>query len=258
MVQAFDPLSFAASLIAAHKSKAPFAPPSDAARPSTTSDAYAVQAIVLDALGPAGGFKTGRQAPDACQVMAPIPVPRIRPSPAVFKADELHLVGVELEIAFRFDKPSPDPKDPDFESNLRSAVSVMPAIEVVDTRLTDAGAGHALSKLADNQSNAGLVIGTAVPLAAIADGTEFEVDFRTSSQTLGSGPAKVPGGSAFAVLAGFVQMVGSHCGGVQQGHVVTTGALTGLHWIEKGTTVTGHISGLGEVSVRITEDDQTA
>lgn len=257
MGQAFDPLSFAASLIAAHKSKAPFLPSDDAVRPSTTSEAYAVQAIVLDALGPTGGFKTGRQAPDATQVMAPIPLPKVRPSPAVFEADELHLVGVELEIAFRFDKPSPDPKDPDFETNLRSAVSVMPAIEVVDTRLTEAAAEHALSKLADNQSNAGLVIGKAMPLSAIGDGTDFEVDFRTSSETLGTGSAKVPGGSAFAVLAGFVQMVGSHCGGVQQGQVVTTGALTGLHWIAKGTTVTGQISGLGDVSVRITSDSKT-
>lgn len=249
MTNSFDPHRFAAQLLEARKSRIPVAPGKDGAPPQSVADAYAVQAAVMAKLGDTGGFKTGRKSPAGPQIMAPVPASGIRATPAVFTADEMRLVGVEIEIAFRLDADPPEPGSDDFKTRLRDVVSVLPVIEVVDCRLDDPQTVDAHSKLADNQFNAGLVLGPAQPIGPDMTFAEAEVDFRAGDDLLGSGWRDVPGGDAFDIFADFVQMVGDHCGGLQRGQVVTTGALTGMHFIDRDTEVVGRIGGLGEIKV---------
>jgi 2-keto-4-pentenoate hydratase len=247
---AFDPQRFAAQLLAARATCEPCAPDEEVAKPRSRADAYAIQAVVNGSIGPAGGFKTGRKASTETPIMAPIPRECVRPSPAEFDAREMRLVGVELEIAFRLESAPPDPEDPDFDDRLRAAVSVLPSIEVVDSRLTETAGADPITKLADNQFAHGLVVGKPVPLPVGQPLIGAEITLRTNGALLGSGHMDVPGGDAFATLAAFVRMVGDHCGGLRRGHVVTTGALCGLHFVDKDAEVDGTIAGLGAVSVR--------
>ena len=53
------------------------------------------------------------------------------------------------------------------------------------------------------------------------------------------------------MLKGFLEVVGDHCGGLKPGMYVTTGALSGLFWMEKNISVEGSIAGLGEVRVTV-------
>ena len=115
----------------------------------------------MQELGPVGAFKTSK-LPDGTQIVAPIPASVVRPSGATFAADELLQVGIELEIAFRIERGLPSPDAEDFEDKLRSCVVALPVIEVVDTRLAFLETCHPMMKLADNQSNGGLVIGQPV------------------------------------------------------------------------------------------------
>jgi 2-keto-4-pentenoate hydratase len=46
-------------------------------------------------------------------------------------------------------------------------------------------------------------------------------------------------------------MIGEHCGGLQPGQIVITGSLHPLTYVLPGTSVVGHIEGLGDVSVQI-------
>ncbi|HUS95912.1 MAG TPA: fumarylacetoacetate hydrolase family protein [Hyphomicrobiaceae bacterium] len=250
MAQNYDPRVFSSRLLEARNRKLGFTPVATDLPPSTPDEAYAVQAEVMAQLGPAGAFKTGRTSPDGPQVMAPIDAYGVRLSPAVFTADEMRLVGIELEIAFRIDGPIPDPDAAGFRQALWRAVSVLPVLEVVDSRLADHKTPDAFAKLADNQFNTGLVLGGAVALTEEIELMSPAVDFHATSGVLGRGRAAVPGGNAFDTFADFVCMVGGHCGGLRAGQVVTTGALTGLHWIAKGETVRGTIEGLGSVEVR--------
>lgn len=226
-------------------------PASDVEAPhADTGWAYAVQAAVVDELGPVGAFKTGRRAADEVPIMAPIMAAAVRQSPAVFNREELVRIGIELEVAFRIDSVLPNPNDPDFENRVRESVSAVPAIEVVDSRLADYDAVDPLWKLADNQINAGLVHGE-----PLADWHDLDLSHVTARLVFGGdtafdGPAKVPGGDAFSTLCAFVRLVGAHCGGLHPGQFVTTGSATGLLFIEPGRTVTGRIEGLGGVEVR--------
>lgn len=209
--------------------------------------AYAVQEAVTRELGAVGAFKTGRKTADEIPIMAPILAAGVRASPATFTRAELDLVGVELEVAFRIDAVLPNLDDPDFETRMRERVSVLPAIEVVDSRIADHDTADPLWKLADNQINAGLVHGEPLADWQALDLAHVAARLEAGRDILFEGPAMVPGGDAFATLCAFVRLVGAHCGGLHPGQFVTTGSVMGLIFIEPGQRVHGTIEGLGSV-----------
>ncbi len=221
--------------------------------PADLAEALAVQAETVALLGPCfggvGGWKTGRTDRDADPIMAPVLAARLRRSPARFSRAEALLRGVELEIAFRLEDEPPPPDAPDFEATLRRIVSVSPAIEVVDARVRVGAEAQPLLKLADLQTNAGLVTGPArrdwadLPLDAMS------LRWEIAGDVAAEGRAPTPGGDAFATFCAFARLVGGHCGGLRAGQVVTTGSLTGLLWAPPGATARGEIAGLGAVSV---------
>ena len=252
MPDTFEPYRFAKLLIEAHKTLTPLTNEQIAGGPVILDDVDIIHAEVMRAIGPVGGFKTAYPEGRAPQIMAPIPARHVRPSPAIFTANEMRLYGIEIEIAFRIDSPVPDDDEPNFDQRLRDAVSVVPVIEMVDSRIADRDGASALTKLADNQSNFGLVFGT-----PIKDWQHLDLTAPTVSLTVNgvqTGPTKglVPGGhSAFDVLKGMVPNAYDYCGGLKVGHYVTCGALSGLHFTEAGAEIVGSIAGIGDVSVTI-------
>jgi 2-keto-4-pentenoate hydratase len=211
--------------------------------------AYRIQDAVAGALGPVGAFKTGRTSADETPIMAPIPADRVRRGPALFSRSELDLVGIELEVAFRVDRALPDPSDVDFAERARGCVSPLTVIEVVDTRLADCESADPLWKLADNQINAGVVHGEPVGDWRGMDLSRVAARLEVAGETVFDGISAVPGGDAFDIFCAFARLVGDHCGGLQPGHLVTTGSVTGLRFIEFGQSVHGQIEGLGAVRV---------
>ena len=232
---------------------APFQPEHGEPSPSTEHEAYQVQACVALRLGEAGGigaWKTGRKSPADAPIMAPIFASAVRPSPAVFRRGELRLIGIELEVAFRVDKPLPPVDSMEFQSGAAECVSPLVAIEVVDSRIADYDAAGPLWKLADNQINGGLVVGEPKARRSGFNISSFEARLAFDGNPRFSGRADAPGGPPFETFCAFARGLGAHCGGLQVGQFVTTGSLTGLLFVEPGTRVTGEIAGLGEVDVR--------
>ncbi|WP_341705678.1 hypothetical protein, partial [Ferrovibrio sp.] len=183
-------------------------------------------------------------------IFAPIPAAAIRPSPALWPAAGSRLRGAELEIAFRIDAPLPPADAADFLPRLAAAVTPLPAFEILDSRLQDPRNAAPLRVLADSQMNAGLVCGAA------SDGRWQPADFdrpdvflKAGDSVLCAGPASLPGGTPFALLAELVCRCGDHCGGLQPGQIVTTGSFTGMHFFAAGATVSGRIAGLTPLSV---------
>ena len=255
MSETFDAQTLAAGLVAAHRGGALLGGaaigPEPQKLPQNFTDAFAVQRLVMAEIGPVGGYKTSNTAPGEQVVLAPIPAANIRPSPARYTGDEMRRVGIELEIAFRIDGPLPALGAPNFEDALRAVVSAVPVIEMVDTRLADLEGAPALLKMADNQSGFGLVVGEAIRDWSAIDIAAPEITFTVDGRQVGTTAGQVPGGTAFEALVGLVGAIGDHCGGLQPGQYVTTGSLSGLHWIEKGVEVRGTIAGLGGVSVHV-------
>jgi 2-keto-4-pentenoate hydratase len=252
MTDTFDAEPLANLFVAAHRDHQPVPADRIAAEPKSVEEAYAVQARVMGQIGPAGGFKTGRPDIRLPSIMAPIPACNIRLSPARFEADEMRLVGVEIEIAFRIDSALPEAGLVDYEERLRQAVSVVPVIEMVDTRVAEHGNAGDMLKLSDNQFGFGLVVGKPIKqfrdLNLINPGIVFTVDGKQTGPTAGQIPGER---DAFEVLKDFLEVVGDHCGGIAPGHYVTTGALSGLHWATHGCEVAGTVEGLGDVLVTV-------
>src|SRR3546814_4924054 len=55
-----------------------------------------------------------------------------------------------------------------------------------------------------------------------------------SGAVLIDGPATMPGGNPFDLLAELVRSCGNHCGGLQRGQIVTTGSFTGMRFFAAG------------------------
>jgi 2-keto-4-pentenoate hydratase len=211
-------------------------------------EAYQVQALLAEESGPIAGFKVARK-PGQPNIMAPIYARNTQMSPARFQVPSSQMIGIELEIGFRVLSPLPAPDVPNYLNKLRACVAMVPAIEIVLTRLSDADACSAQLRLADNQMNGGLVVGQELHEWQSLNQPEIDVCLRFGDKVVLDGPTKIPAGDAFESFRVLSQMVGDHCGGLKPGHVVITGSLNGLPYIEPGALVSGEIKGLGEITI---------
>ncbi len=238
-------------LIAAHRSGIRFqpAPP----LPTTEAEAYGVQARVAHALGPVAGFKTGLK-PGGPSFMAPIRAEFcLSPGARVNMDDRM---GIELEVGWKIIAPLPAPHSAGFDAALARAVLPVPVIELVNTRLDGPQATDPLVKLADFQINHGLIIGQPLDRWDGSDFTEVTARCHAGPREILNGAATVPGGSALATLAGLIEVIGDHCGGLQVGQVVITGSLHPLVYLDTPCDVTAGIEGLGDVSLTLVRNSE--
>ncbi|AXI43991.1 2-keto-4-pentenoate hydratase [Sulfitobacter sp. SK011] len=213
----------------------------------TPSQAYEVQSLVAAELGPVGGFKFAQRSGQPA-IMAPIQRADILVSGAKFPASGSP-VGIELEVGFRLNAALPSIDAPDFKELLRACVSPVAVIETVQTRLADLDTVPAVLKLADHQTNGGLIVGDP---AKVWDGSPFgtvDAYLTFDDEVVLDGRTNLPFGPAFDCLVALARMVGDHCGGLNAGHIVITGSLNGLPWLPPGTRVRGSIEGIGSVAV---------
>lgn len=239
-----------ASLLAARRGGS-LAMADKADEPASIDDAHDIQAAVAAGLHmPIGGWKVGRWDAGAQLFYAPVRADLIRSTPDTRQPGETRLRGLELEIAFRIDGPLPAKDAPDFLDRLAASVTPMPAFEVVDSRLADPQAAGALWRLADFQMNAGLILGE--PLAKGGwkpeDFARPTVRLSLDGKDVANGPATLNTRTPFIMLADLVRDC-RHCGGVQPGHVVTTGSFTGLNFFPAGSTLTGLIEGMAPLTM---------
>ena len=224
--------------------------PAAAGEGLTRDRVLAVQAEVAAELGPVGGFKVARPS-GAPIIIAPIMARDIHQSPATISLSVGEEVGVELEYGFRLIAPLPNPAEADFETRLHHAVELLPVFELVQSRLADPKGAGAVLKMLDNQLNGAVVLGAPCVDWHAIDVTRAEAHLSLGNETLLDGPASVPGGDAFATLCALARALGEHCGGLQPGHVVITGSLNGLPWVQAPITAQGEIAGLGDVSMTL-------
>lgn len=212
-----------------------------------------VQSQVARQLGPVGAFKVACPR-DAPVVMAPIFKRDIHTAPVRLHVPAGEAVGVELEYAFRLIASLPDPAMADFEQRLRSAVELLPVLEVVQSRLADPERADASVKMLDNQLNGGLVLGPPCRDWQHIDTTRAIGRLRLGDEVVLDGAAVVPGGGAFANLCALIRALGAHCGGLQIGQVVITGSLNGLPWRVPPFDADAQLDGLGRIDLALESD----
>lgn len=219
--------------------------------PADAAAAYAVQEATLAQLGRATAWKVGAKTARDEPTCAPLPASGVLASGASLAGPEWQLRAIELEVAVRLGRDLPASDASDLARVSAALDAMLPAIEVVETRLADRQQGAPLLPLADLQSHGALVLGTPVPwrpdaldLRTLAARVTF--DGAVAADTRGGHPT----GELLPLLAWLAVHAAARGRPLRAGDIVTTGSCTGMQSAPAGAAVHGDIAGLGTVSLR--------
>jgi 2-keto-4-pentenoate hydratase len=241
----------------AHRTRAPFQNLPEAIAPGTAAEAYAAQAALCELWGPRLGPVAGLKIATTTKVMQQLMgighpcmgiifAARIYASPAtIAKADYVNL-RIECELGVRLGRDLPNAAAPYTRESVRPAVSeVMAAFELIEDRGAEYKSTRALSLIADNAWNGGIVIGRPMPLPAGLDLNGIAGALRSNGKEIATGKTDDPLG-ALAWLA--TQAV--ECGRpMMAGMVVITGSVIPTVDIAVGERLDFALDGIGATSL---------
>ncbi len=221
----------------------------EACRPATVADAHAIQHATIEGLGERiGGWKVALQKSGEV-LRGAIFVSRILESPASVPASRMPLLGVEAEIAFRFDRDLP-PRDREYtKEEVSDAVTALVAIEIVDSRFRNYKDTPLMHRAADCVSNGGLVRGTVQPSWRERDLSKLEACLKFDGQEI---VRRVGGHPQVDPLLPAIALVNDlrRGGGVRAGQIATTGTYTGLNFAKPGQRVDVVFEQFGSAAVQ--------
>ena len=211
------------------------------------ADAYAVQDLVIQSLGPIGGWKVGAKGIDREPTCAPLPAAGILASPASLPDGPWRARGIETELAVRFDADLPEREVPYTQDEVLAAIgALLPTIEIVETRLIEFPSAPPTSMLADLGAHGALVTGAPIALrpellqTSILRAQQW-FDEQLVATSVGGNPAQD--------LVRVLVWLANHCAGrglgLRAGQVVTTGSCTGMLFAVAAARVRGTVDELG-------------
>ena len=246
----FDAAAVARRLVAARKGAA-LVPHADALPPDRGA-ALQVQDHTLAALGAIGGWKVGAKDAQSEPGCSPLPASGVFPSGAKLIGAPWRLRGIEVEVGVRLgrDLVASDAA-PGREAIQAAIASIVPIIEVVETRLADWRESDPLAQLGDLQNHGALIVGadSSMPFA--------DVDLRTVQAYLafdGQPVASTVGANPAADIWRLLGWLALHCTQrgqpLRAGQVITTGSCTGVLFADEGTRVQAQLAGIGTVELQ--------
>ncbi|MFC6671626.1 2-keto-4-pentenoate hydratase [Marinobacterium aestuariivivens] len=221
--------------------------------PQSFEDCYAIQDRVAatQSNGRIRAWKTGAPNPQTTPYGAPIFEQVVLQSPASIPAEQLHMIGIEVELCYRLDRDLPARERAYSSDEVAGAIEeVQVVVEVVDTRLRQWQDCAELWKLADNQINGALVLGSGTSNWRDLDPAQL------TGQLLVNGALQVEGtgchsvGDPFTLVDWLANHLTGRNGGLQRGDLVTTGTWTGMVFVQPGDEVIGRFPGVGEARIR--------
>ena len=240
----------------AHRTRARYQNLPDAIGPKTVADAYAVQEALCGLwqarLGPVAGRKIATTTKVMQQLMdidhpcmGAIFASRIHRSPAkIGKADFIN-VRMECELAVRLGRDMDKRAVAYTREDARAAVSeVMAAFELIEDRHADYKASRALSLIADNAWNGGIVIGPAKAAPASLDLDGIPGVLKRNGKEEARGKTDDPMGA----LAWVVNLAAERGTPMKAGMVVITGSVVTTVDIGAGERLDFALEGVGEAS----------
>ena len=219
------------------------------ARPQNATEAYSIQLALIEGIGDSlAGWKVAI-SPEHGLMMGILVHSRVFESGGQVPSKPFSQLGVEAEIAFRFDVSMP-PRNLAYQrADVAASVTALPAIEIVDTRFTTYDGTPVIERAADFMSNGGLVTGR-----ARGDWRSFDLENLEASVAIdGVEIVRRVGGHAsrnplIPTIALVNQLRLSE--GVPAGTMVTTGTYTGLEYARKESAVRASFEGFGDANFR--------
>lgn len=250
MSSGFDVEAAARRLVAARKGGGAVA--SAAVAPPDSAAGYAVQDAIIDAVGPARGWKVGAKGPELEPGCAPLPASGLFASGARLIGPPWTMRGIEVEVAVRFARDF-IPSSPGIDRpQLQDAIAcVLPAIEVVETRLADWRESDPLAQLADLQNHGALIVGEPSTLApADLDLRDVEAYLAFDGQPVASCRAANPAGDVWRLLSWLAWQAAQRGRPLRAGDVVTTGSCSGMLFAGEGMHVLADLKGIGRIELQ--------
>jgi 2-keto-4-pentenoate hydratase len=259
MTTPFDPRAAARYVFDAHQARSPYRnlPPDIA--PRTIAEAYAAQAALARLLesskGPVAGLKIGTTTRVMQELMG-IDHPcgglifkrTIHASPASIRRADHYNLMIECELALRLGHDLEPSSAPFTAASVKPAISaVMPAFELIEDRNADYKSTSALSVIADNSWNAGIVLGSGVPF----DQNRSLVGIRGALDSTGRERREGMTEDALATLAWIANLASGLEMPLTAGMVVMTGSVIPTLPIAVGDRFVFSLDGLGSTELTI-------
>jgi 2-keto-4-pentenoate hydratase len=222
------------------------------------SAAYAVQSLTIDGRVGSGatvaGRKVGLTSP-AVQSQLGVDQPDFgvllddmgRADGGVVSMDGLLQPRIEAEVAFVLGADLD--QDALTDDQVRASVTaVLPALEIVDSRIADWDITFA-DTVADNGSSALYVLGDRGSTLDDVEPVEVEMSMTRNGEVVSTGDGRACLGDPLAALAWLARTARDLGDPLRAGQVVLSGALGPMVPVAPGDTFQAAISGLGTVSV---------
>jgi 2-keto-4-pentenoate hydratase len=213
-------------------------------RPRNADEAYAIQLAAAAELGDAAaGWKVAASG-EYELLFAVLLRSLVFANGAAISTRRMAMIGVEGEIAFRFQDGAPPRERAYDRAEVEAIATAFPAIEIVDSRFKDYAGASAIDRAADFMSNGAFVIGD-----AREDWRSFDLAKLEARMTIdGVEVVRQVGGHAsgdplLPAIALCNRLRSSS--GVGAGQIVTTGTFTGLQFVKRTSVVRADFVGFG-------------
>lgn len=256
----FSAADAARALDEAHRTRARFQNLPEAIAPKTVEEAYDVQEALCKLWEPRSGSIAGRKIATTTKVMqqlmgidhpcmGTIFASRIHRSPASVAKGNYVNVRVECELAVRLGRDLPRRQAPYTRQSVREAVAeIMAAFELIEDRHADYKSSKALSLIADNAWNGGIVIGPGAPPPTGLDLDGIPGRLKRNGKEEATGQTDDPMG-ALAWLANLAAERGQP---ISAGMHVITGSVITTVDIAPGERLDFALDGVGATSMTAT------
>src|ERR1700754_5110880 len=243
-------MSAAGMLLEARRTNKPIDDLPDAVRPKTLEEAYFIQGRLALAYGEIGGWKVGAPTADATPMFAPMPLAWIASNHAELGGRH-RFRGLEAEIAFQMGTDlSPREKAYSREEVVAAIASCHPAIEVIESGLTDPLKAEKLSMIADIQMHGAFVYGAAIANWQAIDFSKERVVLAVDGVVRVDRTGSNTSGDLMRLLPWLANEGAARTGGLKAGQWITTGSWTGVTLGMTCSTVSVQFSTAGEVDLR--------
>lgn len=248
-----DPSSLAKLIVNAQRDRQPIEVPDGDSDPARLPFAYAVQREILRLRAvEQGGWKVGSKSHAGPIQGSVLPKDCLFGSECEFDLSAYRPVGLELEIAFRFNRSFAPREQGYSDEEVLGAIGEMAAtVEIVSSRFAAWPKVEPVLQLADLLNHGALVVGGFVPYADDFPFLHPDLELTLNGDSIVPATVANPAGDPRRLLP---WLVNHHTRAGQvfsQELVITTGSYTGMFFAEGPGELEGRIHGLPPVSLSL-------
>ncbi|MEX5685745.1 2-keto-4-pentenoate hydratase [Pseudomonas silesiensis] len=253
MNTASTPARLAQLIVDAQRERSPLGELDADLYPADFAAAYLTQQAILRLRGvEAGGWKIGSKSPTGPIQGSPLPRDCLFAPASQFDRGAYAPVGLELEIAFRFNRAF-SPRDHDYsDEEVLAGIGEMAAtIELVASRFAAWPKVEPLTQLADLLNHGALVVGEFVPYEENFPFVHPALELTLNGDSIVPAAVANPAGDPRRLLPWLVNHHTRQGQTLPQDLVITTGSYTGMFLADGPGELSGQIRGLPPVSLSL-------